>query len=80
MDNPAIYLWIPIIVVSFLSIVKMINKGKKNEIRRIFKFLDLNLLSLKRVRIGEIKLSNLAIGSWRPLTKKELSFLIKIQS
>ena len=27
MDNPAIYLWIPIIVVSFLSIVKMINKG-----------------------------------------------------
>ena len=27
MDNPAIYLWIPIIVVSFLSIFKMINKG-----------------------------------------------------
>ncbi len=27
MDNPAIYLWIPIIVISFLSIIKMINKG-----------------------------------------------------
>ena len=61
--------------------VKMILKqGKKNEIRRIFKFLDLNLISLERIRIGEIRLSNLALGTWRPLTKKELNFLIKIQS
>ena len=27
MDNPAIYLWIPIIIVYFFIIVKMINKG-----------------------------------------------------
>ena len=27
MDNPTIYLWIPIIIVSLLSIIKMINKG-----------------------------------------------------
>ena len=61
--------------------VKMILKqGKKNEIRRIFKFLDLNLLSLKRTRIGEIKLSSLSLGSWRPLTKKEFNFLSRIQS
>ena len=61
--------------------VKMILKqGKKNEIRRIFKFLDLNLISLKRVRIGQIKLSNLALGSCRPLSKKELHFLSEIQS
>ena len=39
----------------------------------------LNLLSLKRVRIGEIKLSNLAEGSWRNLSRKELNFLAKIQ-
>ena len=61
--------------------VKMILKqGKKNEIRRIFKFLDLNLISLERIRIGEIRLSNLALGTWRPLTRKELNFLTKIQS
>ena len=61
--------------------VKMIlRQGKKNEIRRIFKFLDLNLISLERIRIGEIRLSNLAMGAWRPLTKKELNFLTKIQS
>ena len=65
---------------SHIEVTMILKQGKKNEIRRIFKFLDLNLLSLKRVRIGKIKLSNLSIGSWRPLTKKELSFLTKIQS
>ena len=63
-----------------VEVVMILRQGKKNEIRRIFKFLDLNLLSLKRVRIGEIKLSNLAEGSWRNLSKKELNFLTKIRS
>ena len=63
-----------------IEVVMILRQGKKNEIRRIFKFLDLNLISLKRVRIGEIKLSNLAEGSWRNLSKKELNFLTKIQS
>ena len=27
MENQAIYLWIPIIIVSILSVVKLINKG-----------------------------------------------------
>ena len=63
-----------------VEVVMILKQGKKNEIRRIFKFLDLNLLSLKRVRIGEIKLSNLAEGSWRNLSRKELNFLAKIQS
>ena len=63
-----------------VEISMILKQGKKNEIRRIFKFLDLNLLSLKRIRIGEIKLSNLALGSWRPISKKELNFLDKIQS
>ena len=27
MDNPTIYLWIPIIIISLLSIIKMINRG-----------------------------------------------------
>ena len=30
MDNPVLYLWIPIIIVSILSIVKLINKGAPN--------------------------------------------------
>ncbi len=30
MDSPAIFLWIPIIILSVLSIIKMINKGGPN--------------------------------------------------
>ncbi len=30
MENPALILWIPIIAVSILSILKMINKGGPN--------------------------------------------------
>lgn len=30
MENPSIVLWIPIIIVSLLSILKMLNKGGKN--------------------------------------------------
>ena len=65
---------------SHIEVTMILKQGKKNEIRRIFKFLDLNLMSLKRVRIGQIQLSNLALGSWRLLSKKELHFLSEIQS
>ena len=40
----------------------ILKQGKKNEIRRIFKFLDLNLFSLKRLIIGEINLVSLPVG------------------
>lgn len=30
MENPSIVLWIPIIIVSLLSILKMLNKGSQN--------------------------------------------------
>ena len=58
----------------------ILKQGKKNEIRRIFKFLDLNLFSLKRLRIGEINLGSLSVGSWRLLSKKELRYLSNLQS
>lgn len=58
----------------------ILKQGKKNEIRRIFKFLDLNLFSLKRLRIGEINLGSLPVASWRLLSKKELKYLSNLQS
>ena len=61
--------------------IKMIlRQGKKNEIKRIFKFLDLKLFSLKRERIGEILLGDLPKGSWRELSKKEIKYLQRIRS
>ena len=59
--------------------VKMIlRQGKKNEIRRIFKFAGLKLISLKRVKFGNITLDQLKEGQWRELTKKEKKYLEKI--
>ena len=63
-----------------VEIKLILKQGKKNEIRRIFKFLDLNLFSLKRLRIGEINLGSLPVGSWRLLSKKELKYLSNLQS
>ena len=59
--------------------VKMILKqGKKNEIRRIFKFSGLSLIALKREKFGNITLNQLKEGQWRELTKKEKQYLDKI--
>ena len=59
--------------------VKMILKqGKKNEIRRIFKFSGLSLIALKREKFGNITLDQLKEGQWRELTKKEKQYLDKI--
>ena len=59
--------------------VKMIlRQGKKNEIRRIFKFSGLKLISLKRIKFGNITLDQLKEGQWRELTKKEKQYLKEI--
>ena len=59
--------------------VKMIlRQGKKNEIRRIFKFSGLKLISLKRIKFGNITLDKLKEGQWRELTKKEKKYLKEI--
>jgi pseudouridine synthase len=56
----------------------ILKQGKKNEIRRIFKFSGLNLIALKRVKFGNITLDQLKEGQWRELTKKEKQYLDKI--
>ena len=56
----------------------ILKQGKKNEIRRIFKFSGLNLIELKRVKFGNITLDQLKEGQWRELTKKEKQYLDKI--
>ena len=56
----------------------ILRQGKKNEIRRIFKFSNIKLISLKRIKFGEITLGNLNEGSWRELSKKENKYLEKI--
>jgi 23S rRNA pseudouridine2604 synthase len=49
-----------------------LTEGKKHEIRRMLDGAHLTVASLKRVRVMNIKLGNLASGKLRPLTRPEL--------
>ena len=55
----------------------VLRQGKKNEIRRIFKFSNIKLISLKRVKFGEITLGNLKEGFWKELSEKDKKYLEK---
>lgn len=46
-------------------------EGKKRQIRRMCEMVGLQVLSLKRTRIGKILLGDLPSGKWRYLTSKE---------
>lgn len=55
----------------------ILTQGLNRQIRRMCEYLDYKVLTLKRVRIMNIHLDNLPIGTWRDLTKAELAELRK---
>ena len=59
-----------------LSTVEIsIHEGKNRQIRRMCSSLNHEVISLKRVSIGNIKLGYLKKGEWRPLTDRELNYI-----
>ena len=50
----------------------ILTQGLNRQIRRMCEYLDYKVLTLKRVRIINIHLDNLPLGTWRDLTKAEL--------
>lgn len=52
-----------------------IHEGKNRQIRKMCAALNHNVLALKRVSIGEIKLGDLKRGEYRNLTKEELNYI-----
>jgi len=52
-------------------------EGKNREIRRVFSHFHLHPSRLRRVRIGPVKMGNLAEGESRPLSKHEIDALLK---
>ena len=52
-----------------------IHEGRNRLIRRACATVGLRLISLKRVRVGPVRLGSLPEGRHRPLTKKELTIL-----
>lgn len=49
----------------------VLREGKKRQIRRMCELVGLNVIGLKRVRIGTVKLGNLPLGQWRYLVENE---------
>lgn len=49
----------------------ILKEGKKRQIRRMCELVDLKVLSLRRTRIGQLKLGSLPIGKWRLMKTNE---------
>lgn len=54
-----------------------LTEGKKREVRRIFQAVGHPVKSLTRVEFAGIKLDGLEPGAYRPLTNREVKFLIR---
>jgi pseudouridine synthase len=54
----------------------ILKEGKNKQIRRMVRKIGNQVVRLKRIRISNIKLGNLAEGSWRYLTEKEKQELL----
>lgn len=63
---------------TFCSVVLVsIHEGRNRQVRRMFEVIGHQVVSLKRVEFGPIKLNDLPMGKWRKLTTMEVE---KLQS
>ena len=63
-------------IISYISTVEItIHEGKNRQIRRMCSSLNHEVISLKRVSIGELKLGYLQKGKYRELTKEEVQYI-----
>lgn len=53
-------------------------EGKNREIRRMFAAVEKNVVFLKRVAIGDLKLGGLSRGAYRFLTEAEIEYLKRL--
>jgi 23S rRNA pseudouridine2604 synthase len=49
----------------------VLTEGKKRQIRRMCQLVGLEVVGLKRIRIGQVTLGNLPVGQWRYLGARE---------
>jgi 23S rRNA pseudouridine2605 synthase len=54
-----------------------LTEGKNRELRKIFSYFGYTIKRLVRIRIGPIKLDDLAIGAYRPVRKQEIIELLE---
>ena len=62
-------------IVSKREIRIAIFEGRNRQIRKMVEILGYNVVSLKRVKIGELSLGHLQVGDYRKLTEEEIKYL-----
>ncbi len=62
---------VELIDVDYFKII--LTQGKKRQIRKMCLTVNLDIMSLKRVRVSNVKLKELPLGKWRFLTEAESS-------
>lgn len=55
-----------------------IREGRNRQIRKMAEAVGYEVVALKRISIGILKLGNIPLGRWRHLTKMELDYLRKL--
>lgn len=53
----------------------VVKEGKKREVRFLVQNAGLEILSLSRIRVGELRLGNLPEGKWREMSQREKASL-----
>lgn len=52
-----------------------LKEGRNRQIRKMFKILGYNVISLERIAFGKIRLNGLELGKYRELKKEEIEYL-----
>ncbi len=55
----------------------VIAEGKKREVRLLLETAGLKVKELTRMRIGGLVLGNLPVGSWRPMSEREMELIFE---
>jgi 23S rRNA pseudouridine2605 synthase len=59
--------------------VLTLREGRRREVRRMFAELGYDVIRLRRVRYGPIRLGDLPAGEWRELDERELNALRRVK-
>ena len=55
----------------------VLHEGRNRQIRRMCEAVELEVIRLKRIAVGSLKLGMLPVGMWRELTDNEVQKLMR---
>jgi len=58
--------------------VVTIHEGKNRQVRNMFEYFGCEIITLKRIAVGDLSLKGLRLGKFRELTEEEIDYLYKL--